>query len=201
MRRDRLHKISKVNQDIDRLYDFILRDPVNYRGFDFSPINSIVERIERAGGGEQTLEDRQLWLAALQEIARQAPSLARIRKFERFCADESLAGGQCMVCLEDLRVGTEMIRLGCHVTHYLCHNCAHSWFEKNNKCPMCNHVFELDPEGKSLLPSKNDPGEKSATELFDRRPVLYILRVLFIIICVALFISTFLIMLKSWVNF
>ena len=65
----------------------------------------------------------------------------RIEKFDHFTADESLVGDQCIVCLDDLKVGTKMVRLDCHVSHYLCKTCTDNWFKDHNKCPLCNHVF------------------------------------------------------------
>ena len=44
----------------------------------------------------------------------------RIGRFEHFNADESLVGEDCIVCLDELQIGTEMVRLDCHVNHYLC---------------------------------------------------------------------------------
>ena len=65
----------------------------------------------------------------------------RIEKFEHFSADESLVGDQCTICFEDLKVGTKMVRLDCHTSHYLCKTCTDNWFKEHNKCPLCNHVF------------------------------------------------------------
>ena len=65
----------------------------------------------------------------------------KIGRFEHFAADESLVGEQCVVCLEDLQVGTQMVRLDCHVSHYFCKKCTDAWFKDHNKCPLCNHVF------------------------------------------------------------
>ena len=65
----------------------------------------------------------------------------RIERFEHFDADESLVGETCLVCMNDLEVGTKMVRLDCHVDHYLCKVCAHGWFKDHNTCPTCRHVF------------------------------------------------------------
>ena len=66
---------------------------------------------------------------------------ARIGRFEHFTANESMVGEKCIVCLEDLEAGTEMVRLDCHVSHYFCRNCTYGWFENDNTCPYCNRVF------------------------------------------------------------
>ena len=68
-------------------------------------------------------------------------TLKRVEKFEHFYADESLVGEQCMVCLNDLKKGTKMVRLDCNDDHYLCKMCADSWFEDHNTCPICRHTF------------------------------------------------------------
>ena len=65
----------------------------------------------------------------------------RIGRFEHFNADESLVGEDCIVCLDELQIGTEMVRLDCHVNHYLCKKCTDAWFKDHKKCPLCNHVF------------------------------------------------------------
>ena len=65
----------------------------------------------------------------------------RIEQFEHFAADESLVGEQCIVCLKDLEIGTQMVRLDCHVSHYLCKTCTDEWFKDHKTCPTCNHVF------------------------------------------------------------
>ena len=66
----------------------------------------------------------------------------QIRKFQRFDADESMIGEQCIVCMNDLVVGTKMVRLDCHVDHYLCKTCAYGWFKNHKTCPTCRHKFK-----------------------------------------------------------
>ena len=65
----------------------------------------------------------------------------RIAKFEHFTADESLVGEKCIVCLDELEVGTKMVRLDCHVSHFLCNTCTDAWFKNHITCPLCKHVF------------------------------------------------------------
>ena len=69
-------------------------------------------------------------------------SSVRIRNFEHFEADESLVGERCVVCLDDLKVGTQMVRLDCHCNHYLCKVCADTWFKDQNSCPTCRGTFK-----------------------------------------------------------
>ena len=52
----------------------------------------------------------------------------RISNFEHFTADETLSGGQCIVCMDELECGTQMVRLDCHVDHILCKKCVDYWF-------------------------------------------------------------------------
>ena len=65
----------------------------------------------------------------------------RIQKFEHFAADESLVGENCLVCMSDLIIGMQMVRLDCHVDHILCKTCVDKWFEDHKTCPTCRHVF------------------------------------------------------------
>ena len=66
----------------------------------------------------------------------------RIERFQHFEAGESLDGEKCIVCREDLEFGTQMVRLDCHVSHYLCKICTVEWFKDNNRCPTCNNIFK-----------------------------------------------------------
>ena len=141
-RRDNKDQIKRIRQKINHVLDYMAEDPYYYRNlrFDVPPINNFYKRM-RNGGEEQSYEILEDLLQALLKIAPRVTGPDRVRKFEHFSADESLVNEQCIVCLEDLRVGMEMVRLGCHVSHYLCKICAHAWFEKHNNCPLCNHVF------------------------------------------------------------
>ena len=65
----------------------------------------------------------------------------RIQKFEHFSADQSLVGEQCLICTDDLQVGTQMVRLDCHVDHILCKKCVDKWFKDNKTCPSCRREF------------------------------------------------------------
>ena len=66
---------------------------------------------------------------------------ARIARFEHFDADESMVGKQCLVCLDYLEAGRRMVRLSCHIDHYLCKVCADGWFKDHRTCPTCRHQF------------------------------------------------------------
>ena len=70
---------------------------------------------------------------------------ARIQQFQRFAADESIAGDRCGVCLDDIEVGRRMVRLGCNGRHVFCQDCVESWFARHKTCPNCRHVFAYFP--------------------------------------------------------
>ena len=65
----------------------------------------------------------------------------RVERFQHFNAGESKVGERCPVCLGDLQVDTILVRLDCHVDHYLCRSCAIGWFRDNSTCPLCRHAF------------------------------------------------------------
>ena len=71
----------------------------------------------------------------------QGLSPERIKNFEHFTADESLVGEKCLICMSDLEIGMEMVRLDCHVDHFLCKKCTDNWFKNHNTCPSCRNVF------------------------------------------------------------
>ena len=93
---------------------------------------------------EQAMQRRQQAMERIEQLLLgpvNGLSPNRIGRFEHFAADESLVGEQCIVCLEDLEVGTQMVRLDCHVNHYLCKTCTDEWFKDHKTCPTCNHIF------------------------------------------------------------
>ena len=65
----------------------------------------------------------------------------RIDRFERFTIDESTVGHKCLICQDDPAIGTQMVRLDCHVDHFFCEQCAVPWFEGHNTCPTCRQAF------------------------------------------------------------
>ena len=67
---------------------------------------------------------------------------ARIQQFERFQADESHVGDQCAICMEDVEIGRNMMRLDCDGQHTFCQVCIEGWFAEHNTCPICRHIFE-----------------------------------------------------------
>ena len=66
----------------------------------------------------------------------------RIQQFLQFEADESHAGDECQVCLEEVEVGRLMKELDCGGRHSFCSKCTEQWFAEHNTCPICRHVFK-----------------------------------------------------------
>ena len=66
---------------------------------------------------------------------------ARIQQFEKFAADESHVGDQCAICMDDIEVGRNMMRLNCDGHHTYCQVCIEGWFAYHNTCPLCRHAF------------------------------------------------------------
>ena len=64
-----------------------------------------------------------------------------IQQFERFTADESFVGDQCVICMEEIELGRNMMRLNCDGQHTFCQVCIERWFEGHKTCPTCRHAF------------------------------------------------------------
>ena len=65
----------------------------------------------------------------------------RIQQFEQFTADESFVGDQCVICMGDIKVGSNMMRLDCDGQHTFCQVCIERWFDNHKTCPICRHAF------------------------------------------------------------
>ena len=65
----------------------------------------------------------------------------RIQQFELFTADESFIGSQCVICIEDIKIGRNMMRLDCDGQHTFCQVCIEGWFANHKTCPICRHEF------------------------------------------------------------
>ena len=72
---------------------------------------------------------------------QQGLNFQRIQQFERFQADESFVGNQCVICMEDFEIGRNMMRLDCDGQHTFCQVCIEGWFADHNTCPICRHTF------------------------------------------------------------
>ena len=78
------------------------------------------------------LKKKQLFKGLLSE---------RIQQFRQFQADESFVDNQCAICMEDVEIGTNMMRLDCDGQHTFCQVCIEGWFAEHNTCPICRHTF------------------------------------------------------------
>ena len=65
----------------------------------------------------------------------------RIQQFEQFTADESFVGDQCVICMGDIEIGRNMMRLDCDGQHTFCRVCIEGWFANHKTCPICRHKF------------------------------------------------------------
>ena len=65
----------------------------------------------------------------------------RIQQFEQFTADESFVGDQCVICMGDIEIGRNMMRLDCDGQHTFCQVCIEGWFANHKTCPICRHKF------------------------------------------------------------
>ena len=106
---------------------------------DLELLAQIIEN-EYAGRLEQLQDLFDIFQADAGELNK-GLSPGRIRRFEHFTAGESIVGEQCIVCLDDLQVGMDMVRLDCHVSHCFCKKCTDAWFKDHNKCLLCNQEF------------------------------------------------------------
>ena len=95
---------------------------------------------------QQQIEDKRQQLQRadpprVDEQQRRGLSPARIQQFQRFPADQMLAGDVCSVCLDDIEIGKMMQRLDCEGRHVFCQGCVEGWFVDHNTCPKCRHFF------------------------------------------------------------
>ena len=49
--------------------------------------------------------------------------------------EKKVQGKKCCVCLEEMKVGEEIVRLKCG--HHFHKKCILPWLKKNNSCPIC----------------------------------------------------------------
>ena len=91
----------------------------------------------------QQLQENQQHLQEIvqEDIPLRGLTAERIGEFKNFVSDQTMLSDRCIICLDDLKVGMQMVRLDCHVDHYLCRVCADGWFKDHNTCPTCRHEF------------------------------------------------------------
>ena len=73
---------------------------------------------------------------------RQGLPVQRIERFEKFQADESFVDDHCVICMADIEVGKNMMRLDCDGKHTFCQVCIEEWFATKKTCPICRHMFQ-----------------------------------------------------------
>ena len=73
---------------------------------------------------------------------RQGLPVQRIERFEQFQADESFVDDHCVICMADIEVGKNMMRLDCDGKHTFCQVCIEEWFATKKTCPICRHMFQ-----------------------------------------------------------
>ena len=90
----------------------------------------------------QLIEQRSNFVNSVNAIIRQ-PGLTpqRIQHFDKFTADESFVGEQCVICMGDIEVGRNIMRLDCDGHHTFCQVCIKTWFTNKKTCPTCRHEF------------------------------------------------------------
>ena len=80
-------------------------------------------------------------LADSEEEQQQGLTFQRIQQFKQFQADDLFVGDQCVICMEDIEIGRNMMRLDCDGQHTFCQVCIEGWFAIKKTCPICRHVF------------------------------------------------------------
>ena len=117
------------------------------RNFFSQPVENGIPQMlpSQAPRGDFTYFHRVWYIDPLRNFALHSSrglSRKRIEKFEHFTADESLVGEKCLICMSDLEIGMEMVRLDCHVDHIWCKVCVKKWFKDHKTCPTCRHAFK-----------------------------------------------------------
>ena len=81
-------------------------------------------------------------LLGTNDEEQQGLTAQRIQQFEQFQADESFVDDQCVICMGDIEIGRNMMRLDCDGQHTFCQVCIEGWFAIKKTCPICRHVFQ-----------------------------------------------------------
>ena len=81
-------------------------------------------------------------LQGLNDEEQRGLTAQRIQQFDKFQADESFVGDQCVICIGDIEIIRNMMRLDCDGQHTFCQVCIEGWFAIKKTCPICRHVFQ-----------------------------------------------------------
>ena len=95
-------------------------------------INYVEERIQETDDEMSDTDDEEMETGLCPQI---------VQKFKKFTADDSFVDEQCVICMEDIEIGRNMMRLDCDGQHTFCQICIEGWFSSHNTCPICRHVF------------------------------------------------------------
>ena len=87
-------------------------------------------------------EERSRRLQDLNNEEQQGLSAQRLQKFEQFQADESFVDDQCVICMGDINIGKNIMRLDCDGQHTFCQVCIEEWFDTKKTWPICRDVFQ-----------------------------------------------------------
>ena len=90
----------------------------------------------------QLIEQCSNFINSVNEIIeQQGLTPQKIQQFEQFTADESFVGDQCVICMGEIEIGRNMMRLDCDGQHTFCQVCIERWFDEHKTCPTCRHEF------------------------------------------------------------
>ena len=102
------------------------------------------EILRRQAVRQQNFQQIQQYLRTHQDLnneEQQGLTAQRLQQFEQFQADDSFVGDQCVICMGDIEINRNMIRLDCDGKHTFCQVCIEGWFAIKKTCPICRHVF------------------------------------------------------------
>lgn len=143
-----LDQQPNVMSGIQQLQHVLARDAASqHRIFDslfaqFSGLAAQSQQLGRYGLGDMATEEQFQHLAhSLQQAYESKPRPADptvVQTLDHFQVTESTSPAMdCVICLEPLAVGEDVIRMPCHENHVFHKFCLESWFNGSNKCPMC----------------------------------------------------------------
>ena len=95
-------------------------------------INYVEERIQETDDEMSDTDDEEMETGLCPQI---------VQKFKKFTADDSFVDEQCVICMEDVEIDRNMMRLNCDGQHTFCQVCIEKWFDNHKTCPTCRHEF------------------------------------------------------------
>ena len=120
-------------------YDFICRFKTQRKNLENEILSICSRRVKREL--KQLIEEVDQFKAELYEKHENfrvfVYDTVNEQNFKRFTADESIVGDQCMICMEEIELGRNMMRLNCDGQHFFCQVCIRGWFEDHDTCPIC----------------------------------------------------------------